>query len=224
MVKIYLNTSGSLVIDENNVIKSLRPTGESYGIYDFNNDTFGVSHDIQKELPLTEIKDENGDPYTNLEELRGAIDDFFAKPQLQHAGLDLIPAETLVYTDLTVAGQWYDIQGAFEMSITPKGFDVIGGVFTYIGTNNTSFRFVGSSDAKVSKNAELLYGLFINEEVEPRATSTHTFGTPNAFELMAITKYVELNKGDQLFVRALSNTTDTRLTPASLDTTFGGVS
>lgn len=151
--------------------------------------------------------------------------DFFVDAPLQHAGLDLVAEEPLVTTNLAVAGDWYDVNGTFELSITPVGFEINGttGNFTYIGSDDISFRFVGTSDVAVSKNAVLHYGLFINEEVEPRGVSVHTFSTPNAFAPMAITKYIDFNHGDELFIRAKSDVNSTILTPASLDTTFGGV-
>jgi len=147
--------------------------------------------------------------------------DFFYKAPLQHVGLDLV--SPFISTDLDIANQWYDVEGTYELTATPVGFEVINDVLTYKGVNDTSHHFAGSSDVKVSKNAILTYGLFVNDEVEPRGISVHTYSNPNAFELMAITKYIELNFNDEIRIKAKSDTVNTVMTPGSLNTTLTGV-
>lgn len=175
---------------------------------------------VEKQV-ISEFKKENGDSYSTFDELNLIIDSFFVNAQLQHVGLDLVAP--FVTTNLEVAEQWYNIEGSFAVTPTPNGFEVIGGILTYKGINNTSHHFAGSSDVKVSKNSILTYGLFINNETEPRGISVHTFSNPNAYELMAITKYIELNYNDEIKIKAKSNTVNTVMTPASLNTTLTGV-
>ena len=220
-VKLYKDAKGNYRKDND-----ILPAGQYVLVYNTDQSLVGLTPLAAGATgiglqPLANIKDEAGDSYATVGDLEDALEGFF-DIVLQHAGLDLVPAETLVYTDLTNVGEWYPVNGEFALSPTPKGFEIIEGVFTHTGKNQTTYIFGGSSDTKVSKNAELLYGLFVNGEVEPRALSRHTFSTPNAFSPMTISKTIELNYGDTIVVKAQSDTVSTRLTPASLDTTFGG--
>lgn len=221
MTKIY-KKGESLVIDNeefgtlSEFKKIWSDDGLKMGIISKNNEIRPVEKQV-----ISEFKKENGDPYLTFDELGLVINDFFSKAPLQHVGLDLVAP--FVTTDLDVAGQWYDVEGTFALTPTPNGFEVFGGVLVYKGFQNTSHHFAGSSDVKVSKNAILTYGLFINDEVEPRGTSIHTFSNPNAYELMAITKYIELNYNDEIRIKAKSDTVNTVMTPGSLNTTLTGV-
>lgn len=85
--KIYINDKGSLVINYKGVRKTHRPTGTAYAIYNSNDGKFSISNDIQDPVLATEFQDENGDAYTSLDALRGAIDDFLLNPAYNNLGL-----------------------------------------------------------------------------------------------------------------------------------------
>jgi len=218
MVKIYLNTDGKLVVDRNNV-KRMPSSVAHFPIFDENRQTLEI-YDILSETELSNIVKENNSLYSSFDELEGVVLDFFVKASLSHVGLDI---DEGAFTNLDNANEWYEINGTVVISPTPVGFDVIDDNLTYIGCNDVSHLFTGSSDVKVSKNAVLTYGLFINDEMTPRGVSVHTFSTPNAYELMAISKYIELRNGDVIRVKAKSDIANTVMTPTSLSLTLTGV-
>jgi len=178
---------------------------------------------IVEAVKLSDIKTEADAAYTQ-ESFETMLANFFVDALLRHTGLYLTQPEgeeNWVFTALSVAGDWYDVQGTFELSEDPDGFAIIEGVPTYLGPTQVNL-FTGSSDVKVDKNTDLSYGLFVNNETEPRAVSLHTFSTPNAYELMAISKEVTLDYGDKLYLRAKASANTTKMTPADLNTVFWG--
>ena len=202
MVKIYLNSKGFLEIEENGITKTV-PSGNYIGRCGDNK--FGILG-VFPITSLSEIKREDGSDYVSIDDIS--------------VGLDLV--SPMVSTNLALANTWYPVLGSFELKPTSLYFSLVDGVFSYLGNDGVYFLFNGTSDVEVSKNAVLQYGIFINDETEPRGVSVHTFSTPNSYELMAITRYLELNKNDVISIKAKSDVVDTSVSPISLDTTFLG--
>ena len=223
--KIYINDKGSLVVDYNGVRKTHRPTGTAYAIYNSNDGKFSISNGIQNPVLATDFQDENGDAYVSLDALRGAIDDFFARPSLQQAGIDLDGVGTLTIAD---ADTWVELDpvGAnFQISANAKGFirDVIESEVVHTGLNGTNYIFTGSTDLKCSANTTIKFALIKNDDLlNPLAVSEHTFDAANKIENFSINKDIELNNGDTLNLYAQSGSAGTTLTIYLLNTSYIG--
>ena len=124
-------------------------------------------------------------------------------------------------TILSVAGTYYPIEGAFSDGDC-AGFtlDSDTGVMTYTGAGGC-FLFNGSSNLKSDKVATVTYALFVNG-VNSNKTTPMTFEHANAYVDIGITGIATLQRGDELQVKAKSNTTSTTITVANLRVTLWG--
>ncbi|MDX1365474.1 MAG: hypothetical protein R3243_14785 [Arenibacter latericius] len=221
--KIYINDKGSLVVDYNGVRKTHRPTGTAYAIYNSNDGKFSISNGIQDPVLATDFQDENGDAYVSLDALRGAIDDFFARPSLQQAGIDLDGVGTLTIADADTWVELNPVGANFQISANAKGFyrDILESEVVFDGLTKTNAIFSGSTDLKCSANTTIKFALVKSDDVlNPIAVSEHTFDAANKVENFSINKNIELNYDDRLNLYAQSASAGTVLTIYSLNTSY----
>lgn len=135
-----------------------------------------------------------------------------------HAGQVI---DALTNTDLTLADQYYKINGPFTAMDLHAFIHNIDGTLTYTGTLK-HFLFSGASDLGVNKVCRITYALFKNGVLVPGAETPHDFTAQAKVENISITAILGATKDDYFAVYGKSSVADTVLSVATLLTTFWG--
>lgn len=125
-------------------------------------------------------------------------------------------------TTLSVADQYYQINGPFSPMSLSRFIHNIDGTLTCVGGKDC-FLFSGASDLEVNKACKITYGLFKNGTLVAGAETPHDFAAQSKIENISITAILSGIKANDYFdVRAKSSVSDTILTVATLLITFWG--
>ena len=127
------------------------------------------------------------------------------------------PADTVC----TLADTYYKIAGNM-IDGYECGFRVGINKLEYTGPSKVTFLFNGVSDLKVSKAANITYGLYKNGALVIQAQTPHTFVAAAKTSNISITALAELNQGDELEVYIKSDEAGLTATVSSLNITFWG--
>jgi len=123
-------------------------------------------------------------------------------------------------TEIINAGEWYKVSGAFE-GYEPINFSISeDGIAIYTGIKEV-LSVTGVSDIQTDKASTIEFGLFLNGELIPGATTPHTFSAPSKTENISITGLIELVLNDEVDVYCKSSVPIT-LTVNTLRVTFWG--
>ena len=119
-------------------------------------------------------------------------------------------------------GQWYQMAGVFTDTYNRGFTTAAGGTVTYNGPDGRIFLFNGASDLQVDKASTITYALYVNGALVTDAQTPHTFTAASKIDNISITRMVELNNGDAMTIRMMSDTLATTVTVNTLFITFWG--
>jgi len=119
---------------------------------------------------------------------------------------------------LAVAGTYYSLESADLDSDNLKDFTFSDGVFTYTGASGKKFLFNGAANISVDKACELTFGLYINTTLVTGGTTPVDITSQNKKANIGIATIVTLNNGDEVRVKAKSDTATTELVVGGINT------
>lgn len=142
MIKIYKNLDNVLVVDMNGVYREPDSTTH-YPIYDYNSNLFTMVGILDRKL-ISDIHNEDGVVYANLDELKDAIGDYFNKSitdnVTRHTPTVILPMVRLVGTTNLSSSALID---EYTISISDNTGMVIGQHVRIIDPDSDRFYFGG---------------------------------------------------------------------------------
>ncbi len=123
-----------------------------------------------------------------------------------------------ISASLSVIGTWYSLESELLSGANLTEFTFSNGVFTYIGDDNKTIMFNGAANVETDKACELTFGLFVNTTLVTGGTTPVDIASQNKKANIGIATIVILNNGDEIRVKAKSDTITTELTVAGINT------
>ena len=134
----------------------------------------------------------------------------------------------LADTTLINAGEWYTLTDTRLICLHANKFTNNEGVVTFIGDDNFGVLFNGTADVEVDRACRLSFQLFkipLGETIPvivPGILSVKDFSAPAKIGTLAKSHGLDIVKGDQLLVRAMTSAAGTVLSITTISLVFKG--